>query len=64
MNAADLLYMQECRQTRNRANGHLVDSNTQLIELDSPSVKSVVYVKADLRLMNLAFNPKFDKCLL
>ena len=31
MNAADLLYMQECRQTRDRTNGHLVDSNTQLI---------------------------------
>ena len=30
-----------------------------LIELSSPSVNSVVYVKADLRLMNLAFNPKF-----
>ena len=59
MNAADLLYMQERRQTRDRTNGHLVDSNTQLIELSSPSVKSVVYVKADLRLMNVALNPKF-----
>ena len=59
MNAADLLYMQECRQTRDRTNGHLVDSSTLLIELSSPSVKSVVYVKADLRLMNLVFNPKF-----
>ena len=59
MNAADLLCMQECRQTRDRANGHLVYSNTLLIELSSPSVNSVVYVKADLRLMNLAFNPKF-----
>ena len=38
---------------------HLVDSYTLLIELSSPSVKSVVYVKADLRLMNVAFNPKF-----
>ena len=51
--------MQECRQTRDRTNGHLVDSNTLLIELSSPSVKSVVYVKADLRLMNVALNPKF-----
>ena len=41
-NAADLLCMQECRQTRDRTNGHLVDSNTLLIELSSPSVKSVV----------------------
>ena len=49
MNAADLLCMQECRQTRDRTNGHLVDSNTLLIELSSPSVKSVVYVKADFR---------------
>ena len=64
MNAADLLCMQECRQTRDRANGHLVYSNTRLIELSSPSVNSVVYVKAVLRLMNLAFNPKFLKCLL
>ena len=54
MNAADLLCMQECRQTRDGTNGHLVDSNTLLIELSSPSVKSVVYDKADLRLMNLA----------
>ena len=59
MNAADLLCMQECLQARDRTNGHLVDSNTQLIELSSPSVKSVVYVKADLKLMNFAFNPKF-----
>ena len=59
MNVADLLYMQECRQTRDRTNGNLVDSNTLLIELSSPSVKSAVYVKADLRLMNLAFNPTF-----
>ena len=44
-NAADLLCMQECCQTRDRTNGHLVDSNTLLIELSSPSVKSVVYVK-------------------
>ena len=49
MHAADLLCMQECRQTRIRTNGHLVDSNALLIELSSPSVKSVVYVKADLR---------------
>ena len=54
MNAADLLCMQECRQTRTRANGDLVDSNTLLIELSSSSVKSVIYVKADLRLMNVA----------
>ena len=59
MNAAGLLCMQECRQTRDRTNGHLVDSNTLLIKLSSPSVKGVVYVEADLRLMNLAFNPKF-----
>ena len=39
--------------------GILVYSNTLLIELSSPSVNSVVYVKADLRLMNLALNPKF-----
>ena len=58
-NAADILCMQECRQTRDRTNGYFVDSNTLLIELSSPSVKSVVYSKADLRLMNLAFNPKF-----
>ena len=64
MNVAGLLCMQECRQTRDRTNGHLVDSNSQLIELSSPSVKSVVYAKADLRLMNVALNPKFDKCLL
>ena len=44
-NAADLLCMQECRQTIDRTNSHLVDSNTVLIELSSPSVKSVVYVK-------------------
>ena len=52
MNAADLLCMQEFRKTRDRTNGHLVDSNTLLIELSSPSVKSVVYVEADLGLMN------------
>ena len=44
-NAADLLCMQEYRQTIDRTNSHLVDSNTLLIELSSPSVKSVVYVK-------------------
>ena len=59
MNAADLLCMQECRQTRDRTNGQFIDSHTLLVELSSPSVKSVVYVKADLRLMSLAFNPKF-----
>ena len=59
MNAADLLCMQECRQTRDRTNGHLVDSNTLLIEFRSPSVKRVIYVKADMRLMNVALNPKF-----
>ena len=60
MNAAYLLCMQECRQTKDRTNGHLVDSNTLLIELSSPLViKSFVYVKADLRFMNLALNPKF-----
>ena len=52
MNATYLLCMQEFRQTRDRTNGYLVDSNTLLIELSSPSVKSVVYVEADLRLMN------------
>ena len=45
MNAADLLCMQECRQTRDRTNGHLVDSNTLLMELSSPSVKRGVYIK-------------------
>ena len=59
MDAADLLCMQECRQTRDRTKGHLVDSNTLLMELSSPSVKSVAYVKADLRLMSFAFYPKF-----
>ena len=63
MNAADVLCMQECRQTRDRTNGHLVDSNTLLIELSNLSVKSVVYVKADLRLMIVALNQSFDKCL-
>ena len=58
MNAADLLCMEECRQTRDQTNGHLVDGNTLLIELSSPSVKSLVYVKADLRLMNVALKPK------
>ena len=58
-NAADLFCLQECRQTRDRTNDHLVDRNTLLTELSSPSVKSVVYVKADLRLMNFAFNPRF-----
>ena len=43
MNAANLLRMKECRQTRDQTNGYLVDSNTLLIELSSPSVKSVVY---------------------
>ena len=56
--------MQEYCQTRDRTNGHLVDSNSQLIELSSPSVKSVENAKVDLRLMNVALNPKFDKCLL
>ena len=64
MNAADLLCMEECRQTRDRTNGRLVDSNTLPIELSNPSVKSVVYVKADLRLMIVALNQSFDKCLL
>ena len=59
MNVADLLCMQECRQTRDRTNGHLVDSNTQLIELSCQWVKSVIYIKADLRLMNVTLNPKF-----
>ena len=59
MNEADLLCMQEFRQTRDRANGHLVYGNTLLIESSSLSVNSVVYVKADLRLMNLALNTKF-----
>ena len=44
INVADLLCMQKCRQTRDRTNGHLVESYTLLIELSSPSVKSVVYV--------------------
>ena len=56
--------MQECRQTRDRTNDHLVDSNTLLIELSNPSVKSVVYVKADSRLMIVALNQSFDKCVL
>ena len=59
MGAADLLCMQECRQIRDQTNGHLVDSNAQLIELSSPSVKSTIHVKADLRLMNVALNTKF-----
>ena len=59
INAEDLLCMQECCQTRDRTYGHLIGSNTRLIELSSPSVKSVVYVKADLRLMNVVLNPKF-----
>ena len=58
MNAAGLLYRQECRQTRDRANCHLLDSNTRLIQLSSPSVKSVVYVKTDLRFKNVTLNPK------
>ena len=57
-NAADLLCMQECRQTKDRANVHLVDSHNLLIELSSPSVKSVVYIKVDLRI-KMALNPKF-----
>ena len=28
INAADLLCIQECRQTRDRTNGHLINSNT------------------------------------
>ena len=32
---------------------------TWLIELSSPYDKSVIYVKADLRLMNVELNPKF-----
>ena len=59
MSAADLLCIQECLQSRDRTNGHLVDIHTLLIELSNPSVKSVVYVKADLRLMHVALNPKF-----
>ena len=53
MNAADLLCMQECRQTRDRTNSNMIDSKTLPIEL------CLVYVKADLRLMNVALNPKF-----
>ena len=53
MNAADLLCMQKCRQTRDRTNSNMIDSKTLLIEL------CLVYVKADLRLMNVALNPKF-----
>ena len=59
INAANLLCIKEYRQTSNRTNGHLVDRNTLLIEKSSSSVKSAVYVKADLRLMNVALNPKF-----
>ena len=59
INAANVLCMKEYRQTRDRTNGHLVDSNTLLIEKSSSSIKKVVYVKADLRLMNVALNPKF-----
>ena len=59
MNATYLLCVQVCRQISDRTNRHLVDSNTLLIELSSPSVKSVVYVKADFRLVNVALNPKF-----
>ena len=44
MNAADLLCMQECRQTRDRTNGHLVDSNTLLMELSNLSVKAAYSV--------------------
>ena len=51
MNAADLSCMQEIRQTRDRTNGHLFDSNTLLIKLSSPSVKSVEL--SNLRLMNV-----------
>ena len=43
MNAANLLCMKECRKTRDQTNVYLVDSNTLLIELSSPSVKGVVY---------------------
>ena len=42
----------------------MVDCNTLLIELSNPSVKSVIYVKADLRLMIVALNQSFDKCVL
>ena len=49
--------MQECRQTRDRTNGHLVDSNTLLIELSSQLVKSVEV--SNLRLIYVALNPKF-----
>ena len=59
MNAATLSCMKEGLQTRDQTNDHLVDSNTLLIELSSPSVKRVVFVKADLRLMIVALNPKF-----
>ena len=49
--------MQECRQTRDRTNGHLVGSNTLLIELSSQLVKSVEV--SNLRLIYVALNPKF-----
>ena len=39
MNAAGLICMQECRQTMDRTNGHLVDSYYQLIELSSCTEK-------------------------
>ena len=47
-----------------RTNDHLVDSYTLLIVLSNPSVESVVYVKADSRLMIVALNQSFDKCVL
>ena len=34
-------------------------NHTLLIELSTPSVKNVVYIKVDLRLMKVALNPKF-----
>ena len=42
MNTSNLLFMKECGQTRDQTNGHLVGSNTLLIELSNPSVKSCV----------------------
>ena len=59
MNAANFLCIEEDRQARNRTNCHLVDSTTLLIKLSSPSAKSILYIKSDLRLMNVALNPKF-----
>ena len=59
MNAADLLCTHECCQTRDRTNGHLVDSSNLLIEIIRPSVKPVVYAKAYFRLMKVTLKSKY-----